>query len=105
MTENWWTKQQDNAAEAAVIRVGVRESAVKTLGDVVFVSLPARGATLQAGQPVCDVESATETLTYVSEFAGTIHEVNDVVETDPEAVNRDPHGAGWLFEIMLEVAP
>lgn len=88
-------------AEDAVAVVGITDYAQDSLTDVVFVELPAVGDTLDAG----DVFGAVESVKSVSELyapvSGKVVEVNAVLEDEPERINDDPYGDGWLIKIEM----
>jgi len=81
--------------------VGITDHAQHELTDVVFVELPAVGKTVRAGDACAVVESVKTASDIYSPVSGEIVEVNATVATDPSLVNKDPHGAGWLFKVKL----
>lgn len=83
-------------------RVGVTDYAQDALGDVVYVSLPAVGDTVAAGDPCGEIESTKSVSEMYSPLAGTVSAVNESLDASPELVNSDPYGDGWMYE--LEVA-
>ena len=85
--------------EDAVLRVGITDYAQEALGDIVFVTLPALGAELDAGQSVGEVESTKSVSDVYAPLAGTITARNETLDASPETVNSDPYGDGWMIEI------
>jgi glycine cleavage system H protein len=82
-------------------RVGITDYAQDALGDVVFVQLPERGASLVAGESFSEVESTKSVSDIYAPVSGTVAEVNkDLVDT-PERINEDPYGAGWICLIDM----
>jgi glycine cleavage system H protein len=81
------------------LTVGITHHAQDALGDIVFVSLPSAGATVSAGSTCGEVESTKSVSDIYNPVAGTIAEVNGSVETNPEVINAEPYGAGWLFVV------
>ena len=79
--------------------VGITEYAQDQLGDVVFVGLPEAGTAVQAGQPMGEVESTKSVSDVYSPVSGKIVEKNPEVEGNPELINSDPYGKGWLVTI------
>jgi glycine cleavage system H protein len=79
--------------------VGITDYAQDQLGDVVFVSLPEPGAATTAGEACGEVESTKSVSDIYSPVTGTVAARNDALEDDPGIINRDPYGAGWLFEL------
>jgi glycine cleavage system H protein len=94
-------------AENGSIRVGISDYAQDALGDIVYVDLPEVGAKVEASEIVAEVESTKSVGEIYAPVAGTIAAVNTALDETPELVNRDPYGAGWLFEVepSAELAP
>lgn len=82
--------------------VGITDYAQKQLGDVVFVELPARGRALKAGESFGSVESVKAVSELFSPVSGEVVEVNGTLQAKPEAINSDPHGAGWMIVLKLK---
>ena len=89
------------AIDGSVASVGITDHAARALGDVVFVSVPAPGTKVTAGEPCGEVESTKSVSDIYSPVDGEVAEVNGDVEEDPGLVNADPYGAGWLFRVQL----
>ena len=85
--------------EGGRARVGITHYAQDSLGDIVFLQLPEVGAEVTAGEPVGEVESTKSVSEIYAPVSGTVVAVNEAVTDAPEAVNTDPYGAGWLFEV------
>jgi glycine cleavage system H protein len=96
--EHEWVKAGGDGDDA-VLRVGITSYAQEALGDIVFVTLPAVGADLDAGQAVGEVESTKSVSDVYAPLAGTVTAVNSALESAPELVNSDPYGEGWMFEL------
>ena len=86
------------------VRFGITDYAQNALGDIVFVSLPALGATVTSGQTCGEVESTKSVSDIYAPVSGTITARNDGVETAPEVINSDPYGQGWIAEVTVENA-
>ncbi|HEV2377762.1 MAG TPA: glycine cleavage system protein GcvH [Streptosporangiaceae bacterium] len=82
--------------------VGITDHAQNALGDVVYVSIPAPGSKVTAGEPCGEVESTKSVSDLYSPVDGEVTEVNGEIEDDPGLVNSDPYGAGWLMRIRLD---
>jgi glycine cleavage system H protein len=80
--------------------VGITEYAAQQLGDVVYVSLPAVGAAVTAGDPCGEVESVKSVSDLYSPVQGDVVETNPDLDDDPGLVNSEPYGA-WLFKVRL----
>jgi glycine cleavage system H protein len=93
-----WAKQEGDR-----ILVGITDYAQEQLGDVVYVSLPAAGTQVEAGVPLGEVESTKSVSDVYSPLSGTVVEKNEAVEQNPEIVNSEPYGKGWL--VALEADP
>ena len=88
-------------ASDGTARVGITSFAQNALGDVVYVSLPAVGATVSAGDACGEVESTKSVSDIYAPVTGTIVEVNDALADGPEVLNSDPYGAGWICVIEI----
>lgn len=95
-----WAQEQSGR-----IVVGITHYAQDQLGDVVFVSLPEPGTEVKAEEPLGDLESTKSVSDVYSPVTGKILEKNGEVEQNPELVNQDPYGAGWLVSIEPSEAP
>ena len=80
-------------------RVGITDFAQDALGDVVYVGLPDVGAEVTAGGVCGEVESTKSVSEIYAPIAGKVVEVNAAVSDNPETVNADPYGDGWMFVI------
>jgi glycine cleavage system H protein len=85
--------------EGTLARVGITDYAQDALGDVVYVDLPAVGASVDAHQPLGEVESTKSVSDVYSPLSGTVVERNAAVDDRPELVNEEPYGDGWLVVI------
>ncbi len=95
-----YTKEHEWArTEAGRVYVGITDFAQDQLGDVVFVGLPEVGAEVTAGEPCGEVESTKSVSDIYSPLSGRVVERNDELEQNPEVINSDPYGKGWLFAI------
>jgi glycine cleavage system H protein len=81
--------------------VGITAHAAQQLGDVVFVALPDVGRVLAAGEVLGEIESTKSVSDLFAPAAGEVVAVNTALMDDPEAVNADPYGAGWLIRMRI----
>jgi len=88
-----------------VATVGITAYAADKLGDVVFVDLPAVGASVASGSIVGEIESTKSVGELFAPLDGTVEEINDAVVDSPELVNSDPFGAGWLMKVRFAELP
>ncbi len=80
---------------------GISDHAQEALGDIVFVELPDIGRELDAGEAYAVVESVKAVSDVYSPVAGEVVEVNDGLEAEPEHVNTDAYGAGWIAKVKI----
>ena len=83
------------------VRVGITHYAQEALGDVVYVSLPAVGDSIDAGDSCGEVESTKSVSDLYAPLAGTVKAVNEALDATPELVNTDPYEQGWMYELEL----
>jgi glycine cleavage system H protein len=81
------------------VRVGITDYAQDALGDIVYVQVPAAGATVSAGDAFGEVESTKSVSDIYAPVSGAVVAVNEALSSAPESVNTDPYGNGWLCEI------
>ncbi|MET7997961.1 glycine cleavage system protein GcvH [Amycolatopsis sp. NPDC005232] len=94
--EHEWLSVVDGVAT-----VGITAFAAESLGDIVFVQLPAVGATVTAGEVFGEVESTKSVSELYSPVSGEVVEVNETTSDTPEIVNSDPYTEGWLLKVRL----
>ena len=94
--EHEWAKVEGDRA-----RIGITAFAQEQLGDVVFVELPKSGAALTQGKTFCTVESVKAVSDLFAPVSGEVVEVNDALPKNPELVNSDPYGRGWMLVIRM----
>ena len=90
-----------NAADTNAAIVGITVHAQDALGDVVFVDLPAVGATFKAGDVAGVVESVKAAADVYMPVTGEIVEVNENLRNDPALANSDPLNTGWFFKVKM----
>ena len=84
------------------VRVGITDFAQSSLGDVVFVQLPDVGSDITAGESFGEVESTKSVSDLYSPVTAKVVAVNNDLEGNPELVNSDPYGDGWLIELQAD---
>lgn len=92
-----WAKQEGKRA-----RIGITDHAQSELTDVVYVELPPIGKVVKHGEPIGTVESVKAVSEIFAPVSGKVVEVNKTLVDQPELVNKDPYGAGWM--VVLEAA-
>ena len=90
-----------NTADTNAAIVGITVHAQDALGDVVFVDLPAVGATFKAGEVAGVVESVKAAADVYMPVTGEIVEVNEALRNDPALANSDPLNTGWFFKVKM----
>ena len=96
-SDHEWVRVEDGRA-----RVGITDYAQDALGDVVFVDLPEVGASVAAGEGISEVESTKYVSDIYAPVAGTVAEVNGDLADNPERLNEDPYGEGWIFVLTVD---
>ncbi|WP_066906720.1 glycine cleavage system protein GcvH [Millisia brevis] len=96
--EHEWVR----VVETTTIRLGITDFAQEQLGDIVFVDLPDVEDTLAAGDSFAEVESTKSVSDIYAPVAGRVVAINDALGENPELVNSDPYGQGWLIEIAVD---
>ena len=98
-----YTKEHEWARiDGRRLTVGITDYAQDALGDVVYIDLPAHGTRVEQGQPFGEVESTKSVSDLYAPVSGTIVERNETLESQPELVNSDPYGEGWMVVIEAD---
>jgi glycine cleavage system H protein len=90
-----------DAADPALATLGITWYAQDSLGEVVFFDLPAAGATISKDSSYAEVESVKAVSDVIAPLSGEIVEVNQALSDDPQKINEDPYGEGWLVKVRL----
>jgi glycine cleavage system H protein len=86
---------------ADTVRLGITDFAQTQLGDVVFVQLPEPGEQVAAGQAIGEVESTKSVSDLFSPLDGEVVARNENLDSQPELVNAEPYGDGWMIELRV----
>ncbi|HEX3554723.1 MAG TPA: glycine cleavage system protein GcvH [Thermoanaerobaculia bacterium] len=97
--EHEWIHVEDD-----ICVLGITEFAQAELGEVVFVELPEVGQVFDSGDELGTIESVKAVAEVYTPVAGEVVEVNEAVTDDPELLNEDPHGEGWLIKLRFSSA-
>ncbi len=95
--EHEWVKLDGDVAT-----VGITDYAQASLGDIVYVELPRVGASLAQSTSIGVVESVKAVSDVYTPVGGEVVGTNTAIDADPAAVNRDPYGEGWFFNVKLD---
>ncbi len=90
--------------EGDVAIIGVTEFAQGELGDIVYVDIATKGKELEANEIFGSVEAVKTVSDLFMPVAGTVSEINADLNANPELVNSDPYGAGWMVKVILRNA-
>ncbi|HEY7007895.1 MAG TPA: glycine cleavage system protein GcvH [Jatrophihabitantaceae bacterium] len=96
--EHEWVRVEGGSQ---TVRVGITDYAQQALGDVVYVSLPDVGSEVSAGAACGEVESTKSVSDLYAPVSGTVTARNDALDQQPELINSDPYGDGWVLEIEI----
>jgi glycine cleavage system H protein len=95
-TEHEWARRLDDSSR---VRIGITDFAQDALGDVVYVDLPAVGTRVEAAEAVGELESTKSVSEMYAPIGGVVVAVNEALAENPQLLNEDPYGEGWLIEI------
>jgi glycine cleavage system H protein len=91
-----WVRTEDDTAT-----IGITDYAQEELGDIVFVELPEEGATFEAGDSFGAIESVKAVSDLYAPVGGEVVEVNEALNDNPEKINEDPYGDGWMIKLSV----
>jgi len=94
--EDEWARLERNR-----VTIGITDYAQQQLGDIVFVELPDTGRDLEGSRAFGVVESVKAVSDLFAPIAGEVVETNDALTSDPELVNSDPYGEGWMIRLRV----
>ncbi len=97
--EHEWIRVEGNTAY-----VGVTWYAQKELGDIVFVEIETEGETVEKDEPFGTIEAVKTVSDLFMPVTAKIEEVNELIKDQPELVNKDPYGDGWMVRVTIEDA-
>ena len=99
--EHEWVEDKGNQR----IRFGITDYAQSALGDIVYVQLPKVGELIESGKVCGEVESTKSVSEIFAPVSGKIVEINQSLDTNPETINADPYGSGWITEVEVSSEP
>ena len=95
-SEHEWLRREDDGS----VTIGITEHAQSALGDLVYVELPEVGLELDLGGDMAVVESVKAASDVFAPISGTVLGVNEELSDDPEKINADPYGDGWIVKLQ-----
>jgi glycine cleavage system H protein len=95
-SEHEWLRQEEDGS----VTIGITDHAQSALGELVYVELPEVGQDLDAGGEMAVVESVKAASDVYAPVAGSVIAVNDELADDPEKINADPYGDGWIVRLQ-----
>jgi len=95
-SEHEWLRREDDGN----VTIGVTDHAQAALGDLVYVELPELGQVVESGGDMAVVESVKAASDVYAPIDGTVVAVNDDLADDPERINADPYGDGWIVKLQ-----
>ena len=93
--EHEWLRREDDGT----VTVGITDHAQGALGDLVYVELPELGQEVEAGGEMAVVESVKAASDVYAPISGEVVDVNEELADDPEMINADPYGDGWIVRL------
>ena len=98
-----YTKEHEWVSELSPtkFRVGITDYAQSALGDIVYIQLPKSGSEVKANSVCGEVESTKSVSEIYAPISGQVVAVNNNLDSNPETINSDPYGAGWIVEIEI----
>ncbi len=95
-SEHEWLRREDDGG----VTIGITDHAQSALGDLVYVELPEVGQELEVGGDMAVVESVKAASDVFAPISGTVVAVNEELGDDPEKINADPYGDGWIVKLQ-----
>ena len=97
--EHEWVKKEDGQ-----VTIGITDFAQSQLGDIIFLELPEVGQKIVSGEPFGEIEAVKTVSELYAPINGTVIEINEVLEDDPDNINQDCYGSGWIIKVELDGA-
>jgi len=94
--EHEWLRQEEDGS----VTIGITDHAQSALGDLVYVELPEVGQDVESGGDMAVVESVKAASDVYAPIGGTVIKINDDLSEDPEKINVDPYGDGWIVRLQ-----
>ena len=94
--EHEWVLVEDELAT-----IGITDYAQGELGDIVFIEFPQVGETTKQMEPCASIEAVKAVSDLYAPISGEVVEINSELESDPQLVNKDPYGKGWMLKVKI----
>ena len=95
--EHEWVKKEDEQ-----VTIGITDFAQSQLGDIIFLELPEVGQKIVSGEPFGEIEAVKTVSELYAPINGTIIEINEDLEDNPDNINQDCYGSGWIIKVELD---
>ena len=97
--EHEWVKKEEGQ-----VTIGITDFAQSQLGDIIFLELPEVGQKIVSGEPFGEIEAVKTVSELYAPINGTIIEINEDLEDNPDNINQDCYGSGWIIKVELDGA-
>lgn len=97
--EHEWVKKEDGQ-----VTIGITDFAQSQLGDIIFLELPEVGQKIVSGEPFGEIEAVKTVSELYAPINGTVIEINEDLEDNPDNINQDCYGSGWIIKVELDEA-
>ena len=96
--EHEWLRQEEDGS----VTIGISDHAQSALGDLVYVELPEVGQAVESGGEMAVVESVKAASDVYSPVSGEVVAINEALADEPEKINSDPYGDGWIARLTVD---
>lgn len=97
--EHEWVKKEDGQ-----VTIGITDFAQSQLGDIIFLELPEVGQKIVSGEPFGEIEAVKTVSELYAPINGTVIEINEDLENNPDNINQNCYGSGWIIKVELDEA-
>ena len=97
--EHEWVQKEDGQ-----VTIGITDFAQSQLGDIIFLELPEVGQKIVSGEPFGEIEAVKTVSELFAPINGTVIEINEDLEDNPDNINQDCYGSGWIIKVELDGA-
>ena len=95
--EHEWVKKENGQ-----VTIGITDFAQSQLGDIIFLELPEVGQKIVSGEPFGEIEAVKTVSELYAPINGTVIEINEDLEDNPDNINQDCYGSGWIIKVELD---